>query len=49
MSKFALVLLGLEMLLAGCGGPLTGDADAGPNPGRRVLRRPKPKRRAHHP
>jgi hypothetical protein len=43
MSKFALVLVGLAMLLAGCGGPLTGDADAG----RRVLRRPKPKRRAH--
>ena len=33
MSKFALVLVGLAMLLAGCGGPLTGDADAGPNPG----------------
>jgi hypothetical protein len=32
MSKFALVLVGLAMLLAGCGGPLTGDADAGPNP-----------------
>ena len=33
MSKFALVLVGLAMLPAGCGGPLTGDADAGPNPG----------------
>jgi hypothetical protein len=33
MSKLALVLIGLAMLLAGCGGSLRGDASAGPNPG----------------
>jgi hypothetical protein len=33
MNKLALAVICLAMLLAGCGGPLTGDADAGPNPG----------------
>jgi hypothetical protein len=33
MSRVALVLIGLAMLLAGCGGSLRGDASAGPNPG----------------
>jgi hypothetical protein len=33
LSKLALVLIGLALLLAGCGGSLRGDASAGPNPG----------------
>jgi outer membrane lipopolysaccharide assembly protein LptE/RlpB len=33
MSKLALVVIGLVMLLSGCGGSLRGDANVGPNPG----------------
>jgi hypothetical protein len=33
MSRLALVLIGLGMLLAGCGGSLRGDVNGGPNPG----------------
>ena len=33
MSRLVLVLIGLVLLLAGCGGSVRGDASAGPNPG----------------
>jgi hypothetical protein len=33
MNKLALVVVCLATLLAGCGGSLRGDANAGPNPG----------------
>jgi hypothetical protein len=33
MHKLALAVLCSAMLLAGCGGALHGDANAGPNPG----------------
>ena len=33
MAKLAFVSICVAMLLAGCGGPLRGDANAGPNPG----------------
>src|SRR5205814_1652690 len=33
MNKVALVMIGLAVLLAGCGGSLRDDASAGPNPG----------------
>jgi uncharacterized protein YceK len=33
MNKVALALMCLELLLAGCGSSLRGDASAGPNPG----------------
>jgi hypothetical protein len=33
MDRLTLIIIGLAILLAGCGGPLHADASAGPNPG----------------
>ena len=33
MHRLAAIVIGLTMLLAGCGGSLRGNASAGPNPG----------------
>jgi len=33
MDRLALIVIGLAVLLAGCGGSLRGNASAGPNPG----------------
>ena len=33
MDRVALIIIGLGVLLAGCGGSLRGNASAGPNPG----------------